>query len=387
MYFQRRGETPLQVLTKRAILAFGCLFFTTLIVYLDRAGYVDNTNGGTGASMTPLDALYYATVSLSTTGYGDIVPSSESARLLNIMIIMPLRLLFLIVLVGSTLEVLTTRTRQSVREQRWRKRVNNHTIVIGYGVKGRSAVKTLVDDGVDARDIVVIGQTREEVADATDDGCVGVVGDARRDDVLIRAAIDRSSRIIIAADSDDTAVLITLNARRLAPPTAHIAVAAREAQNVAVFRQSGANAVITTAEAAGRLLGISTVYPVAGAMMEDLLDPGRGLGVVERLVLPSEEGKTVGDLLNQGELVLATVRKGKVQRFDEGKDHILRQNETLVVIRHGQTNSKGKGNGKGNGSGSNNKSSNGSGATVSHHDVKHGALPSTDFDKHNDYEQ
>lgn len=336
MYFQRRDETPLQVLAKRALLAFGCLFLTTVVVYMDRAGYIDNSNGGTGVNMTPLDALYYATVSLSTTGYGDIVPATESARLINIFVVTPTRLLFLIVLVGSTLEVLTTRTRQAVREQRWRNKVDNHTIVIGYGVKGRSAVNTLVEDGVDARNIVVIGQSREEVADATDNGCVGVIGDARRDDVLARAVIDRAQRIIIAADSDDTAVLITLNARRLARPETHIAVAAREAQNVPVFRQSGANAVITTAEAAGRLLGISTVYPVAGAMMEDLLDPGRGLGVVERLVRPEEEGKTAGDLLNQGELVLATVRKGRVQRFDEGKDHILRQNETLVVIRHGQ---------------------------------------------------
>lgn len=337
MYFQRRGETPLSVLGKRALVALGCLVFTTVVVYLDRAGYVDNTNNERGSDMSWLDALYYTTVSLSTTGYGDIVPASDSARLINILIVTPMRLLFLVVLVGSTIEVLTTRTRQAIREQRWRKKVDNHTIVIGFGVKGRSAVNTLVDDGVNPHEIVVIGQTREEVADATDFGCVGVIGDARRDDVLARAAIERCSRIIIAADSDDTAVLITLNARRLAKPETHIAVAAREAQNVPVFRQSGANAVITTAEAAGRLLGISTVYPVAGAMMEDLLDPGRGLGVVERTVLPEEEGKTVGDLLNQGELVLATVQKGKVQRFDQGKDHILRQNETLVVIRHGKS--------------------------------------------------
>lgn len=337
MFFQRRGETPLSVLGKRALIAAGCIAFTTMVVYLDRAGYVDNANDESGAHLTILDALYYTTVSLSTTGYGDIVPVTESARMINIFVVTPMRLLFLVVLVGSTIEVLTTRTRQAIREQRWRKKVDHHTIIIGYGVKGRSAVNTLIDDGVDPHTIIVIGQTREEVSDATDSGCVGVIGDARRDDVLMRAAIERSARIIIAADSDDTAVLITLNARRLAPASTHIAVAAREAQNVPVFRQSGANAVITTAEAAGRLLGISTVYPVAGAMMEDLLDPGRGLGVIERTVRPEEEGKTVGDLLNQGEIVLATVQKGKVTRFDQGKDHILRQNETLVVIRHGET--------------------------------------------------
>lgn len=338
MYFHRNDEGPFAVLGKRALLALGCLVATTALVYFGRDGYVDQVNDHTGDGITPLDALYYATVSLSTTGYGDIVPFSEEARMVNVFLITPMRLLFLIVLVGSTIEVLTTRTRQAIREQRWRKKVKDHTIVIGYGVKGRSAVSTLIDDGVDSKEILVIAHDRDEISDATDRGCVGFVGDARRDDVLIRAGIERCARVIIAADSDDTAVLITLNSRRLAPLDTHISVAVREAQNVPVLRQSGANAVITTAEAAGRLLGISTVYPVAGAMMEDLLDPGRGLGVVERKVLPEEEGKTVGDLLNHGELVLATVTKGEVQRFDQATDHILRHDETLVVIRHGNGN-------------------------------------------------
>ena len=63
--------------------------------------------------MSLWDAAYYATVTLSTTGYGDIVPITELARITNIFVITPLRFIFLIVLVGTTIEVLTRRTAMS----------------------------------------------------------------------------------------------------------------------------------------------------------------------------------------------------------------------------------------------------------------------------------
>src|SRR5699024_753291 len=99
-------------------------------------GYRDDS----GREIGWLDALYYATVTLSTTGYGDITPISVPARLANILIITPLRVLFLIVLVSTTLEVLTERSRQALRIQRWRSTVRDHVVVIGFGTTGRSAV-------------------------------------------------------------------------------------------------------------------------------------------------------------------------------------------------------------------------------------------------------
>lgn len=55
---------------RRLFLAVLVLLATVVIVYADRGGHHDNANG----SVPLLDALYYATVTLSTTGYGDIVP-------------------------------------------------------------------------------------------------------------------------------------------------------------------------------------------------------------------------------------------------------------------------------------------------------------------------
>ncbi len=120
------------------------LFLAVFIVYLDRDGYRDVREG----PLTFLDCLYYATVSLSTTGYGDITPFTETARLVNVLVITPpLRVAFLIVLVGTTVETLTTASRQALKIQRWRNSVRNHTVVIGYGTKGRTAVAAMIGDG------------------------------------------------------------------------------------------------------------------------------------------------------------------------------------------------------------------------------------------------
>jgi voltage-gated potassium channel len=320
---------PVANIALRLGIAVAALLITALTVYLERGCYADRGLTGT---LTPLDAIYYATVSLSTTGYGDIVPVCESSRLANVLIITPLRFLFLIVLVGTTVEVLTRRTREEFRSSRWRKNVQDHTVIIGFGVKGRSAARTIVDSGVEPKSIVIVSEDREAIDEATRLGYVGVIGDARREEVLKDAVIERSSRVIIAVNEDDTTVLCTLTARRLAP-TATIVVSARESVNAEILRQSGANTVIPTAESAGHLMGMSLIAPTAGELMEDLLDSAHGLDVTERDVLPGEIGRRPSDLEVSGQLVLAIIRGGTVLRFDEDGADTLQAGDRLVVIR------------------------------------------------------
>jgi voltage-gated potassium channel len=328
--FPERRFSPIRNIGVRILIAVSALLITTTLVWVEGDCYRDLDQIG---ALTWIDALYYASVTLSTTGYGDITPVCESARLVNVLIITPLRFLFLIVLVGTTIEVLTQRTREQVRSRRWRNNVNDHTVIIGYGVKGRAAAKSLVDAGTDRHDIVVVATDRGEVDEATRDGFVGVVGDGRRENVLRDAAIERAKRIVVATNEDDTSILVTLTARRLSPH-ATIVAAVREAQNLEILRQSGANNVIPTAESAGRLMGLSLLSSTAGEIMEDLLDSGRGLEVVEREITREEMGLSPADLDASGQIVLAVIRNGVAHRFDTNDINRLEPGDRLVVIRH-----------------------------------------------------
>ena len=316
----------------RIVIALSIVIFTTLLVYGEREGYADN---GQDDGVSLADALYYSTVSLSTTGYGDIVPITTATRMVNVFVITPLRFLFLIVLVSTTVEVLTQAARERSRVNRWRKRMKDQTVIVGFGVKGQAALRSLIAHGLDPRTMVVVASDRYAVAEATRQGVSGVVGDARNEQVLRDAGVPEASRVIVAADQDDTAIMVTLRVRAMAPG-ATIVAAAREASAAELLRQSGADRVITHAESAGNLMGLSMLSANVGEMIEDLMDTGRGLEVVERPITRSELGLSPADIQSGGDLVLAVVRGDEVIRFDRGAVRVFQAGDRVVVIRKAQ---------------------------------------------------
>ncbi|OYN86541.1 potassium channel family protein [Parenemella sanctibonifatiensis] len=322
-----RPTAPLAELTRRGLMAFGLLLASTLLVWFDRAAYIDNTNGdGVGL----VDALYYSTVTMTTTGYGDITPVAPHARLLNAVLITPMRVGFLVLLVGTTIEVLANQGRRILLDNRWRKRMRNHVVVVGYGTKGRSAISTLVMNDTDLSKVVVIDNRSSAVAEANRAGLAAIHGEANDRQTLRAAEISKARQVVITLDRDDTAILSTLTVRQL-NPSAHIAVAVREHVNVALVRQSGANAVVTSSDAVGRMLGLATVSPTVGAVIDDMLSSGAGLEVHQRQVAPEEVGLEPSEV--RGERVLAVVRHDSVRRFYDPTVGALRTGDEVVVIR------------------------------------------------------
>jgi voltage-gated potassium channel len=322
-----RVRSPWWELSRRLLMALGILVSTVLLVWFDRAGYRDN-NDPTG-HVGLIDAIYYTTVTLSTTGYGDIAPVAPHARLVNAFFVTPARIAFLVLLIGTTLEVLASQGRENLRIARWRKTMTKHVVVVGYGTKGRSAVETLVNNGQDRADIVVVDRGGDALQDAHADGLAVVTGDATRRDVLRRAGVARAQQVIITTDRDDSNVLATLTVRQL-NPDAWIVSAVREGENAPLMKQSGADSVITSSDAVGRLLGLSTLSPTLGSVMEDLLTYGQGLEVAERDLLVNEVGQPPQSLPDQ---VIAVVRDEKVYRYFDPVVTQLARGDRLVVVR------------------------------------------------------
>jgi len=321
------ARSPFWELTRRVLLAVAILGFTVALVYFDRTGYHDN-NDPTG-EVDLVDSIYYTTVTLSTTGYGDIAPVTPEARMVNAFVITPLRIAFLVLLIGTTIEVLATQGRDLLRVARWRKNMDEHVVVIGYGTKGRSAVDTLLNNGLDKESIVVVDPSTSALGEAHADGLAVVTGDATRREVLRRAGVARAGQVIITTDRDDSTVLSTLNARQL-NPDCYIVAAVREQDNVELVRQSGADSVVTSSDAVGRLLGLSTLSPTLGSVMEDLLTYGEGLEVAERDLLVPEVGKSPQSLPDQ---VIAVVRDGNVHRYFDPVVTQLVRGDRLIVVR------------------------------------------------------
>ncbi|GIH25456.1 NAD-binding protein of Kef-type K+ transporter [Acrocarpospora phusangensis] len=318
----RISVSPLRAVLRRIWYAFAALGLVFLLVAVDRDGYRDTYDG----EVSVLDALYYATVTVSTTGYGDITPVSDTARLINILAVTPLRIVFLVVLVGTTLEVLTQRTREEFLANRWRSRLSGHTVVVGYGTKGRAAIRTLLDNERAKESIVVVDPNPAAIAEANEDGFVGVIGDGTRGEILRRARIAQAAEVIIATQRDDTTALVTLTARNL-NPGATVVAAVRESENDPLVRRSGADVVITSSEATGRMLGVATQSPAVSTLIEDFLVYGHGLDLYERPVSAAE----VGQPPSRAEgMVIAVVRDGQVVPY--ARVDTLAAGDQVVVI-------------------------------------------------------
>ena len=120
-------------------------------------------------------------------------------------------------------------------------------------------------------------------------------------------------------------MLATLTVRQL-NPDAYIVAAVREQDNVPLVRQSGADSVITSSDAVGRLLGLASFSPNLGSVMEDLLTYGEGLEVAQRDLLVNEVGKAPQSLPDQ---VIAVVRDEKVYRYFDPTVTLLARGDEL----------------------------------------------------------
>lgn len=321
-----RQVSPARNLSVRIGICVAMIIVTGFVIYWQRDGYQD---GGVVGQMTLLDSMYHSTVTLSTTGFGDISPVSESARWVNIFVILPLRMAFLVILVGATIEVLTERSRQALKIQRWRQRMRDHTVIIGYGTKGRAAVDALTGDGVRPGEIVVVDTDPAILEKATHAGLVTVQGSGSKADVLKLAGAKRAAAIIVATNRDDTAVLVTLTAREAAPK-AKIVAAVRESEYVHLLEQSGADSVVVSSATAGRLLGVATATPTVVEMIEDLITPDKGFAIAERAADPDEVG---GSPRHLRDIVLAVVRNGEMLRVGTADVDEIEQDDRLLYIR------------------------------------------------------
>ena len=320
----RRHRAPIDAVARRIAFAVSLVVFVALVVRLGRDGYADVT----GDPISLLDALYYASVTVTTTGYGDITALSDGARLATVLLITPARIVFLILVVGTTVEVLTDQSRQLILTRRWRSRVKDHFVICGFGSTGRSAAQELLDRGILASSIVAVDRNEGALEEATRLGFVAVVGDATQSAVLAQAAIDGARAVVVTPNRDDTAVLVTLTAREL-NPDAHIVSSGREQENLHLLRQGGADEVIDSTAAVGRMLGLAVSAPGAVTVLDDLLDAGSGIELVE--VAPIEVDGS--PLVPHGSMLVAVVRDGARLPPEQTDAGSLRIDDRLIVVR------------------------------------------------------
>ena len=293
--------------------------------WIERDSLRDNYDG----EVSFTDVLYFTMISATTTGYGDIVPVSDHARLFDALVVTPIRIFFILILAGTAYTFVIKRVWNKWVMQKIQRALNNHIVVVGYGVSGSEAIRELLARGTSPNEIVVIDCDAEALAEAEELGCAILQADATRDQTLEAVQIARARALVISAGSDDTSILVTLTARHLAPKL-RITVTVRNADNELLARQAGATTVVNPVSFAGLLLAGAAQGPVVTDYIADLASTAGRVQLVERQVKPDECGNSLSAITSG--LGVRVYRDGKPIGFWEEAARSLRADDTIVEI-------------------------------------------------------
>ncbi|MFN9497020.1 MAG: potassium channel family protein [Erythrobacteraceae bacterium] len=310
----------------RMTLAFGLIALVVMIHWWDRAGLKDNYDD----HISFLDVVYFTMISITTTGFGDIAPISDRARLIEAVIVTPVRIAVLFIFVGAAYDFVIKRSWEKFRMARIQEELTGHVVVLGYGVSNGQSVGELIERGVDPRSIVVIDPSEERLAEAEKLGVNVMASDATRDETLKAVRIAQASSVLVSAGRDDTSILIVLTVRHLAPHVP-ISVVVRADDNELLARQAGANNVINPVRFTGLLLAGSVKGAHIADYLADLASVGGRVQLVERAVRAEECGKPLSALASGGQ-GLRVYRGGRVIGFWEDECQMLQPGDMVVEI-------------------------------------------------------
>jgi voltage-gated potassium channel len=329
---RRKSMLPARVtLLLRLALALALIGVALAVHWFDREGLRDNSHPG--GTIGFVDIIYFTMITVTTVGFGDIVPVTERARLFDTFVVTPIRLFVWLIFLGTAYDFMFKRVWERWRMGVIQDKLHDHVVVAGYGVSGAEAVRELVARGADAARIVVIDEREPALEAAESCGVAVLSGDATRNAVLEAVKLERARALIVSAGRDDTSILIVLTARRIAPKVP-ISVVIRSDDNEALARQAGANTVINPASFAGLLLAGSTHGPHIADYMADLAAADGSVALRERAVTAEEVGQPLSAITSG---IGVRVHRGEnVHPFWDDATHALQAGDHILeIVRNG----------------------------------------------------
>jgi voltage-gated potassium channel len=288
-----------------------------------------------------LDALYMTVITLTTVGYGEIIPMEHNpaGRVFTMFLI----LFGMGILVYFVSAITAFLVEGQLEHVFWRKRMRqaiaelkHHVIVCGAGVVAGHLIEELLR--VQRPVVAVIPPGSALPALDVDKELPHIVGDPADEDVLAEAGIARAGGLVPALEQDRDNVLVTLTARQINPSLRIVAMLV-DPRNEAKLRRAGADSVVSPFLIGGMRMASEMIRPMVVTFLDTMLrDRDRNLRVEEIRVGHGSAaiGRPVAELkINDvtGLMLLALVEPG-TQKWAFKPDGRTRVDEgaTLIVI-------------------------------------------------------
>jgi len=218
-------------------------------------------------------AFYYTVVTMTTVGYGDIVPTTDEARLFAIQVIF-LGVGLLATSISAVVGPLVRSSFARVTGQRegYMSR-SNHFLIVGATPVAQNAYRELKRRRQTVTVILGQGQTGEFDKDDV------VIGDANNVEVLRTANADRARAVVVARADDSESAFIVLAVKEL-KGSAKTFVVVNDGKHLARVKLVRPDVVMAPDVMGGELLAMAlTDEPITGQhLMDRLFDNELGKG-------------------------------------------------------------------------------------------------------------
>lgn len=319
------SRSPEQLLLSRLGLLLALVTIILLIFWFDRNGLKDQIDDHVSFS----DVVYFTAVTVSTVGYGDIVPVSDRARIIDALLVTPLRLVIWFIFLGTAYELVLQHWLEAWRMNRLKNTLSDHLIICGFGLRGQHAAHEAVARGEAPERILVLDRDENAIKAAAAAGYIGLRGDSTREQDLADAGLARAKALLVCLGHDDTAVLTVLTTRQLNAGVRVICTVDEE-ENIKLIRHAGADAIVAPSMVGGYLMADSINSSHISEYIDDLMRMDGRVRMQERVVNEDEIGRPMREL-GPG-LAVSLHRRGERIGFWEGERAIVQRGDVLLII-------------------------------------------------------
>jgi len=184
------------------------------------------------------EALYYSLITVSTVGYGDILPKSVEAQMFTISLIVLGLAVFATSLTTIAGPVIGHRMQLLLEPRKKPMKRTNHFIVVGNNPLARNVIKSL-----QARRLRVTAIWPDEPPAGVEPPEDMIVGDATSSAVLEAADVKDANTVLALLDNDADNAFVSLAAKE-ANPKLRTLLAVNDAQNLDKMRRVKPDAVL-----------------------------------------------------------------------------------------------------------------------------------------------
>ena len=247
--------------------------------------------------MSLVDAVYLTAVTISTVGYGDVVPVTPEGKLLTVSLIflgVGVGLYWLSILAELVIEGRLRELLGRNAMHRELSKLDGHVIVCGYGRFGRAVVDELSRSRAK---FVIVDSDPAKQQELDRHPAPHLIGSALSDEVLNRARLRQARAIVLATPSDSDNVFIALSAREQNPRIRIHARAESEA-GARRLRLAGADQVISAYQSGGTRIAASILRPAVVDFL-DISTFGRDDEVALEEIRVGSRSEIVGRTLSE----------------------------------------------------------------------------------------